>query len=102
MAGTANSDFRPAAWSKKLSRVSRRPGFQLKVSLPHRLGYTSPPQTRVNRHDSIREEHALNTERDPKTPPPDRKKLILFALMLGAMSLFMYVSFMVKTAVKGP
>lgn len=39
---------------------------------------------------------------DSKTPPPDRKKLVLFALMLLAISAFMYVSFIVKTAVKGP
>ncbi len=40
---------------------------------------------------------------DPKTPPPpDRKKLVLFALMLGGLSLFMYVSFILKTAIKGP
>jgi hypothetical protein len=45
----------------------------------------------------------LNTHRDPNAPPPkDRKKLVLFALMLAALSLFMYVSFIVKTAVKGP
>ena len=36
------------------------------------------------------------------TPPPDRKKLVLCALMLGLAALIMYVSFIVKTAVKGP
>ncbi len=39
---------------------------------------------------------------DPKNPPPDRKKMILFALMLLGISAFMYVSFIVKTAVRGP
>ena len=40
---------------------------------------------------------------DPKTPPPpNRTKMILFALMLGGLSLFMYVSFILKTAIKGP
>lgn len=44
---------------------------------------------------------------DHKNPPPDRekpdrKKMVLFALMLVGMSVFMYVSFIVKTAVKGP
>jgi hypothetical protein len=41
----------------------------------------------------------LNTE-PPR--PPSKQKLIWFALVLAAMSLFMYVSFIVKTAVKGP
>lgn len=31
-----------------------------------------------------------------------KRRLILFALALGALSLFMYVSFIVKTAVRGP
>jgi hypothetical protein len=44
----------------------------------------------------------LNTDRNPNPQPPSRKKMVLFALMLGAMSLFMYVSFIIKTAVKGP
>ena len=46
----------------------------------------------------------MNTKPDPNTPPPpkDRKKLVLFALMLIGMSLFMYVSFIIKVAVNGP
>lgn len=42
------------------------------------------------------------------TPPDDskeranRRRLILFGLALGAVSLFMYVSFILKTAVRGP
>ncbi len=39
---------------------------------------------------------------EPQTPPPDRKKMVLFALTLLAISAFMYVSFIVKTAVNGP
>lgn len=40
---------------------------------------------------------------DPKTPqPPNKKKLVLFGLLLAGMSLFMYVSFILKTAIKGP
>ena len=34
--------------------------------------------------------------------PKNSRKLILFGLMLGAMSLFMYVSFILTTAFKGP
>ena len=34
--------------------------------------------------------------------PPDRKKMLLVALILGLAALFMYVSFIIKTAVKGP
>lgn len=37
-----------------------------------------------------------------QTPPPSRKKLVLFALVLGLAALFMYVSFILKTAVRGP
>ena len=37
-----------------------------------------------------------------QTPPPDRKKLVLVALSLGFAALVMYVSFIIKTAVKGP
>lgn len=39
---------------------------------------------------------------DQKNPPPDRKKMVLFAAMLLAISAFMYVSFILKTAIKGP
>ncbi len=44
------------------------------------------------------------TTQDLKTQPPgpSRTRLILFALGLAAISLFMYVGFIVKTAVKGP
>ena len=34
--------------------------------------------------------------------PKSSRKLILFGLLLGAMSLFMYVSFILTTAFKGP
>ena len=44
---------------------------------------------------------AANTEHSNPTKI-SRAKLVLFALGLGAMSLFMYVSFIVKTALKGP
>ncbi len=37
-----------------------------------------------------------------QTPPPDRKKMVMIALTLGFAALFMYVSFIIKTAVKGP
>lgn len=43
-----------------------------------------------------------------KTPPDDsrekahRRKLVLFGLAMAALSLFMYVSFILKTAIKGP
>ena len=37
-----------------------------------------------------------------QTPPPDRKKMVIVALTLGFAALFMYVSFIIKTAVKGP
>ena len=33
--------------------------------------------------------------------PKNSRKLVLFGLMLGAMSLFMYVSFILTTAFKG-
>lgn len=33
---------------------------------------------------------------------PSRRKLVIFGLLLAAVSLFMYVSFIVKTAVRGP
>jgi hypothetical protein len=39
---------------------------------------------------------------DRNETPKNSRKLVLFALMLGAMSLFMYVSFILKTALKGP
>lgn len=32
----------------------------------------------------------------------DRRRLILFGLALAAASLFMYVSFILKTAIRGP
>ena len=35
-------------------------------------------------------------------PPPDKKKLIIFGLCTGAVSLFMYVSFIAKVAFNGP
>ena len=38
----------------------------------------------------------------PQNQKKNKTKLVLFALMLGAMSLFMYVSFIIKTAVNGP
>ncbi len=34
--------------------------------------------------------------------PQQRKKLILFGLGVGALSLFMYVSFIAKVAFQGP
>lgn len=37
-----------------------------------------------------------------QTPPPDRKKMVIVALTLGFAALFMYVTFIIKTAVKGP
>lgn len=42
------------------------------------------------------------------TPPDDskektsRQRLVLFGLFLAGLSLFMYVSFILKTAVRGP
>jgi len=38
----------------------------------------------------------------PDSKKPDRKKLVLVALMLGFAALFMYVTFIIKTAVRGP
>jgi len=42
----------------------------------------------------------------PQDSPPDdkatRRKRIIIALLLAGVSLFMYVSFIIKTAVKGP
>lgn len=66
---------------------------EFKVSRRRGLGYTIAPLGICPEH-----KHPL----DPKAPPPDRKKMVLFALMLLAISAFMYVSFIVKTAVKGP
>jgi hypothetical protein len=42
-----------------------------------------------------------------QAPTPDadkakRRKLLWFALALASVSLFMYVSFILKTAIKGP
>jgi len=34
--------------------------------------------------------------------PEQRKKLIVFGLCVGALSLFMYVSFIAKVALQGP
>ena len=34
--------------------------------------------------------------------PPDRKKLVVFGLCLAGLSLFMYVSFVLKVAFDGP
>ena len=41
----------------------------------------------------------------PPRPPlsdEEKKKNVRFALILGAIALFMFVSFIVKTALKGP
>lgn len=62
---------------------------------------------------SVRQAQVLGPERhedtDVNSTPPDdskekanRRRLILFGLALGAISLFMYVSFILKTAVRGP
>ena len=42
------------------------------------------------------------TGQPPNPQTPSRKKLILFALGLGAMAVFMYGSIIVKTALLGP
>ena len=42
------------------------------------------------------------TGQPPNPQTPSRKKLILFALGLGAMAMFMYGSIIVKTALLGP
>jgi hypothetical protein len=34
--------------------------------------------------------------------PDQKKKLVLFGLCVGALSLFMYVSFIAKVALQGP
>ena len=36
------------------------------------------------------------------TPPVSRKKLVIFAICLGLVSTFMYVSIIIKTATIGP
>ena len=68
----------------------------LAVSLSGRLGYTSARKTR--------RQNPSGDAIDMNQPPPKNsgRKLVWFALLLGAMSLFMYVSFIIKTAVKGP
>ena len=38
----------------------------------------------------------------PRYDKAQRRRLVLFGIALAAVSLFMYVSFIVKTAVKGP
>lgn len=35
-------------------------------------------------------------------PQPDKKKLAIFGLCVGAVALFMYVSFIAKVAFDGP
>ena len=45
----------------------------------------------------------MRNEASEETPvKPSRTKLVLFGLMLAAASLAMYVSFILKTALKGP
>jgi hypothetical protein len=44
----------------------------------------------------------VTSEDLPPSEKAARRKRILIALGLGAISLFMYVSFIIKTAIKGP
>jgi len=44
-----------------------------------------------------------NNSNDPnELTPAQKKRLWLFGLAVAAVSVFMYVSFIIKTAVKGP
>jgi hypothetical protein len=38
----------------------------------------------------------------PNTPPISRKKLVIFGICLALVSVFMYVSIIIKTATIGP